>query len=51
MNRRLTTTCTGAAEARFTWLFVVPLGGPVMSSVRPLDVALDYASAIGIYIG
>jgi hypothetical protein len=26
----LTTTCTGAAEAKFMWLLVVPLGGPVM---------------------
>jgi hypothetical protein len=30
----LTTTCTGAAEARFTWLLVRPFGGPVMSGVR-----------------
>ena len=33
----ITTTCTGAAEAQFTWLFVVPFGGPVMSSVRRPD--------------
>jgi hypothetical protein len=30
----LTTTCTGAAEAQFTWVQVRPLGGPVMSGVR-----------------
>src|SRR2546423_15480396 len=27
---RLTTTCTGAAAAQFTWLLEMPLGGPVM---------------------
>ena len=30
----LTTTCTGAAAAQFTWLVVRSFGGPVMSSVR-----------------
>ena len=33
----LTTTCTGAAEAMFTWLLVRPFGGPVMSGVRHPD--------------
>src|SRR4051794_29079646 len=30
----LTTTCTGAAAAQFSCLPAMPLGGPVMSSVR-----------------
>jgi hypothetical protein len=38
---RLTTTCTGAAEAQFSRLFIVPLGGPVMSSVALRGVKMD----------
>jgi hypothetical protein len=33
-RRRLTTTCTGAAEANFSSALLMPLGGPVMSSVK-----------------
>src|ERR1044072_1704305 len=36
LQRCLTTTCTGAAAAMFSCILAMPLGGPVMSSVRLL---------------
>jgi len=35
-DRRLTTTCTGAAAAQFSWILSMPLARPVMCGVRRL---------------
>jgi hypothetical protein len=47
----LTTTCTGAADVRFTWLQVRPFGGPVMWSVMPRNRSRPLADYAGFVSG